>query len=195
MIHARLEQTEAAEAAVQRAIKADAKCDLLWIAWNEIGSAWYAAGNYSRSATAYGEATIINPQEPQAWFNLGVSFHKIGDLEAARDSYQQAVDLKESYPGAWHNLGIVCAQKGDNLAAMNAFRREVNWVPDNIRAWYDLAVTLEKLGRDDEARVAYHKVDLLSNAAGDSPSLPEETLHQIEPKTGPIPSTQSLSGK
>jgi Flp pilus assembly protein TadD len=191
IIHARLEQTEAAEAAVQRAVKADPKCDLLWMAWNEIGLAWYSAGNYSRSATAYGEATIIVPSEPQAWFNLGVSFHKLGDLDAARDSYQQAVDLKESFPGAWHNLGIVCAQKGDHQAAMNAFRREVNWVPDNIRAWYDLGVTLEKLGRDDEARIAFHKVDLLSNAAADLSGTPGELSGDHGPKTGPIPTKET----
>jgi len=191
MIHARLEQVDAAEAAVQRAIKADPKCDMLWMAWNEIGLAWYAENNYSRSATAYGEATIITPDEPQAWFNLGVSFHKLGDLDAARDSYQQAVDLKESFPGAWHNLGIVCAEKGDHLAAMNAFRREVNWVPDNIRAWYDLGVTLDKLGRNDEARVAYNKVDQLSNAATDIPSMPVDLPPSAEPKTGPIP-TRSM---
>jgi len=191
IIHARLEQTDAAEAAVQRAVKADPKCDLLWMAWNEIGLAWYSAGNYSRSATAYGEATIIVPGEPQAWFNLGVSFHKLGDLDAARDSYQQAVDLRESFPGAWHNLGIVCAQKGDHQAAMNAFRREVNWVPDNIRAWYDLGVTLEKLGRDDEARIAFHKVDLLSNAAADLSGIPAEFSGDHGPKTGPIPTKQT----
>ena len=191
IIHARLEQTEAAEAAVQRAVKADPKCDLLWMAWNEIGLSWYSAGSYSRAATAYGEATIIVPDEPQAWFNLGVSFHKLGDLEAARDSYQQAVDLKESFPGAWHNLGIVCAQKGDHLAAMNAFRREVNWVPDNIRAWYDLGVTLEKLGREDEARVAFHKVDLLSNDAAALSGVPGGISSAHEPKTGPIPMKQA----
>jgi tetratricopeptide (TPR) repeat protein len=187
IIHARLEQTDAAEAAVQRAIKADPKCDLLWMAWNEIGQSWYAAENYSRAATAYGEATIIVPDEPQAWFNLGISFHKLKDLESARDSYQQAVDLKESFPGAWHNLGIVCAEKGDHMAAMNAFRREVTWVPDNLRAWYDLGVTLEKLGRKDEAYVAFHKVDLLTQAAADFSSSNAETLTSaVEPKTGPI---------
>jgi Flp pilus assembly protein TadD len=192
MIHARLEQTEAAEAAVQRAVKADPKCDLLWMAWNDLGLAWYSAGNYSRAATAYGEATIIKPDEPQAWFNLGVSFHKLGDLEAARASYQQAVDLKESLPGAWHNLGIVCAQNGDHLAAMNAFRREVNWSPCNIRAWYDLGVTLEKLGRDDEARVAFQKVDLLEHAAAESSTASDEIAAGSEPITGPIPTKQNL---
>ncbi len=187
IICARLEQSEDAEAAVRRAVKADPKCDLLWMAWNEIGLAWYAAGNFQRAATAYGEATVIVPTEPQAWFNLGVSFHKLKDLEAARDSYQHAVDLKESFPGAWHNLGIVCAEKGDHLAAMNAFRREVNWVPDNIRAWYDLGVTLQKLGREDEAHVAFHKVDLLSNAAADLSGGVADSPSIHEPKTGPIP--------
>jgi tetratricopeptide (TPR) repeat protein len=191
IIHARLEQTEAAEAAVFRAIKADPKCDLLWMAWNEIGLAWYSAGNYSRAATAYSEATILVPGEPQAWFNLGVCFHKLGDLEAARDSYQQAVDLKESFPGAWHNLGIVCAKKGDDPAAMNAFRREVNWVPDNIRAWYDLGVTLQKLGREDEARAAFQKVDLLSHAAAKPANVPGDVSNAQELKTGPIPKKQT----
>jgi len=191
IIHARLEQAEAAEAAVIRAVKTDPKCDLLWMAWNEIGLAWYAAGNYSRAATAYSEATIIVPSEPQVWFNLGVSFHKLGDLESARDSYQQAVDLKESLPGAWHNLGIVCTQNGEHQAAVNAFRREVNWVPDNIRAWYDLGVTLRKLGREDEARVAFDKVDSLSQSAAAPSNIPVEISVGEELKTGPIPTKRT----
>jgi tetratricopeptide (TPR) repeat protein len=193
MIHARLEQIEQAEAAIARAIKADPKCELLWIAWNEIGLAWYSSGNYSRAATAYGDATILQPDEPQAWFNLGASFHKLGDLEAARDSYQQAVDLKESFPGAWHNLGIVCAQRGDHQAAMNAFRREVNWVPDNIRAWYDLGVTLEKLGKEEDARIAFRKVDLLGHALSDASAATSEFLGGFDAKTGPIPTKQNPS--
>jgi tetratricopeptide (TPR) repeat protein len=191
MIHARLEQTEAAEAAVQRAAKADPKCDMLWMAWNELGLAWYSAGNFSRSANAYGEATIVQPGQPQAWLNLGVSFHKLGDLDSARDAYQQAVDLKESFPGAWHNLGIVCAEKGETEAAMNAFRREVNWAPDNIRAWYDLGVTLEKLNREDEAKVAFGKVDQLTNAAANL-SSPPIAPPEFTVKTGPIPVKQQL---
>ncbi|HUB68638.1 MAG TPA: tetratricopeptide repeat protein [Candidatus Methylacidiphilales bacterium] len=165
MVHARLEQTEASEAAVHRAAKADPKCDLLWMAWNDLGQAWYSAGDYHRAANAYGEATMLKPDEPEAWFNLGVSYHQIGDLKAARDSYQHAVDLKESMAGAWHNLGIVCAQKEDHGAAMTAFRREVHWAPNNVRAWYDLGVTLQKLGRDKEAAIAFAKVDTLTPGA------------------------------
>lgn len=162
MIHARLEQTEAAEAAVLRAVRTDSKCDLLWMAWNDLGLAYYAAGDFHAAATAYGEATMIKPDEAEAWFNLGVSYHRTGDLKAARDAYQQAVDLRESMSGAWHNLGIVCGQTNDHIAAMNAFRQEVGWAPGNVRAWYDLGITLEKLGRREEAKVAFARVDMLS---------------------------------
>jgi tetratricopeptide (TPR) repeat protein len=198
MIHARLEQTEAAEAAVLRAVKADPKCDLIWMAWNDLGLAWYTAGDYKRSANAYGEATMIKPDEPEAWFNLGVSYHQAGDLEAARDAYQHAVDLKESLAGAWHNLGIVCVQKGDHGAAMTAFRREVSYAPDNVRAWYDLAVTLEKLGRHEEARIAHAKVDSLSQGKTvsftplESAAPPPNRRNQItEPLAPPVPESQN----
>jgi tetratricopeptide (TPR) repeat protein len=191
MIHARLDQTEAAEAAVQRAAKADSKCELLWMAWNELGLAWYEAGHFSRSAAAYSESTIVQPGEPQAWFNLGVSFHQLGDLDAAHDAYQQAVDLDETFPGAWHNLGIVCAEKGDLESALNAFRREVNGAPDNIRAWYDLGITLEKLGRDGEAKIVFGKVDELTQAAANL-SVPSEAAElDAAIRTGPIPAKRT----
>jgi Flp pilus assembly protein TadD len=105
---------------------------------------------------------MIKPDEAEAWFNLGVSYHRTGDLKAARDAYQQAVDLRESMSGAWHNLGIVCGQINDQVAAMNAFRQEVVWAPTNVRAWYDLGVTLEKMGRREEAKLAFARVDSLS---------------------------------
>ena len=162
MIHARREQTDAAEAAVLRAVRTDSKCDLLWMAWNDLGLAYYAAGNFTDAAVAYGEATMIKPDEAEAWFNLGVSYHRTGDLRAARDAYQQAVDLRESMTGAWHNLGIVCGQMEEHPAAMTAFRQEVVWAPGNVRAWYDLGVTLEKMGRREEAKIAFSRVDALS---------------------------------
>jgi len=164
MIYSRLEQPEAAEAAVQHAVKIDPKCDMLWMAWNDLGLAFFSNGNYQQAATAYGEATMIKPDEPEAWFNLGVSYHQSGDLKTARDSYQQAVDLKEAQPVAWHNLGIVCAQMNDYHAAMKAFRQEVHWDPNNVRAWYDLGVALEKLDHYDQAAIAFAKVDVLSPA-------------------------------
>jgi tetratricopeptide (TPR) repeat protein len=189
MIHARLEQTEAAEAAVLRAVRTDSKCDLLWMAWNDLGLAHYAVGNFPAAAIAYGEATMIKPDEAEAWFNLGVSYHRTGDLKAARDAYQQAVDLRETMSGAWHNLGLVCGQTNDHAAAMTAFRQEVIWAPSNVRAWYDLGVTLEKLGRREEAKVAFARVDALSprklSRTARVPLPPSASVEAESPESGP----------
>ncbi len=169
MIHSQKEEIEEAEAAVRRAAEIDPKCDLLWMAWNELGMALYAAGDFTRAADAYGEATMIKPDESEAWFNVGVSYHQDGDLKAARDAYQHAVDLQQSMAAAWHNLGIICNETNDHHAAMAAFRQEVHSDPDNIRAWYDFAVSLDKLGRSDDAAVAFAKVELLGQAQIEAP--------------------------
>jgi tetratricopeptide (TPR) repeat protein len=166
MVHARLEQPEVAEADVRRATLLDPKCDLLWMAWNDIGLAWYTEKNYPRAAVAYGEGTVLKPDEPEAWFNLGVSHHRTGNLQGARECYQRAVDLRNTLAGAWHNLGIICAETNDLPAAQLAFQREVASSPQNIRAWYDLGVTYEKLGKAAEAREAFARADALGGTEG-----------------------------
>ena len=169
MIHSHLEQAEEAEAAVNRASKADSKCELIWMAWNELGVLHYSSGRFPQAARAYGEATMIKPDEPEAWFNLGVSYHQSGEVMEARKAYQQAVDLKQSMAPAWHNLGIICLEGNDLEGAAAAFRQEVNCDSTSVRAWYDLGVSLEKLGRTDEARRAFAKADTLSYASHDAP--------------------------
>jgi len=183
MIYARLEQTAAAEAAVMSAVKADPKCELLWMAWNDLGLTLYSAGEYQRASVAYSEATMIKPDEPEAWFNLGVSYHQGGDLKAAKDAYQHAVDLNVSLARAWHNLGIICSQTGDDAGALTAFQQEVNWDPDNVRALYDLGVTMEKLGNVVGARAIYAKLDTLSQVqqATEQPSIGKTTAHLSNP--------------
>ena len=163
MGYARLEQTEAAEAAARSAQQTDPKCELLWMAWNDLGLAWFTEKNFGRSAAAYAEATQLKPDESGAWFNLGVSYHQSGDLKAARESYQKAVDLNGSLAEAWHNLGTVCAEMGDFKTAVAAFRRETNWSPNNVRAWYDLGVACEKADDHDAAKAAFARAEALGD--------------------------------
>jgi hypothetical protein len=55
---------------------------------------------------------------------------------------------------------------------MTAFRQETRWEPENGQGWRDLGVTLEKLGRDDEAREALAKAVELEAAAGTKDARP-----------------------
>jgi Flp pilus assembly protein TadD len=157
MVQARLDRPEAAEAAVRQATETDPKCDLLWMAWNDLGLCWFARKQYDHALSAYGEATRLKPDEPDAWFNLGVSHHQLGDLKAAREAYRHAVDLKEAMAVAWHNLGLICVEENELAAAMTAFRQETRWEPARVEGWRELSEVLRKLGRDDEAAEAQAK--------------------------------------
>jgi len=172
MIHARLEKPEEAEAAVLCAAQADPACELLWMAWNDLGLAWYSEKNYERAAQAYKQATLLKPDEAEAWLNLGISHHQHGDFPAARDSYRRAIELNAAFAGAWHNLGNVCAELGHLEEAVAAFRKETHLAPNNMRAWYDLGVTFEKLAYNDDARIAFARAEALEAAQRRATSAP-----------------------
>jgi tetratricopeptide (TPR) repeat protein len=165
MIQARLDRPEAAEVSARKAAETDPKCDLLWMAWNDLGLAWFARKEYGAAAKAYGEATRLKPDEAEAWFNLGVSYHQAGDLKTARDAYQRSVELKEGMTAAWHNLGLICAGDNELPAAMTAFRQETRWEPDNIQGWRELGSVLGKLGREEESGEALARAKELEAAA------------------------------
>jgi tetratricopeptide (TPR) repeat protein len=169
MVQARLDRPEPAEAAVRKAALADPKCDLLWMAWNEVGLSWFIRKKYADAARAYEEATRLKPDESETWFNFGVSQHQAGDLKAARAAYQHAVELKEALAGAWHNLGLICAQENELAAAMTAFRQETRWDPENAQGWRELGAVLGKLGREDEAQEILAKAREMSEAAAKDP--------------------------
>ena len=162
MIYARLGQTTAAGAAIQRVIQIDAECDLLWMAWNDLGLAWFAENNFRRASEAYERATALKPDDAGVWFNLGTTYHQSGDLPEAQKAYQRALDLKDSLAEGWHNLGLVRAETGNLSGAVDAFQRETVVVPSNMRAWYDLGVASEQLGRHAAAKEAFAKAEQLA---------------------------------
>jgi tetratricopeptide (TPR) repeat protein len=172
MIQARLDRPEAAEVSARKAAEIDPKCDLLWMAWNDLGLAWFARKEYGAAAKTYAEATRLKPDEAEAWFNLGVSHHQAGDVRTAREAYQRSVELKEGMAAAWHNLGLICADDNELPAAMTAFRQETRWEPDNIQGWRELGSVLGKLGRDEESGEARARAKELEAAALKKPSAP-----------------------
>jgi tetratricopeptide (TPR) repeat protein len=162
-IHARLEQTGPATLAIQQAVEIDPKCDLLWMAWNELGKAHYALGASRNAAEAFAKATEVKPGEAEGWFNLGLARQVSGAREEARECYLKTVQLDEKFHLAWHNLGIVCADLKRQAEATRAFQSEVGLKPDNARAWYDLGVSLESEGREAEAAKAFAQAEALDH--------------------------------
>ncbi len=68
--------------------------------------------------------------------------------------------------------GNASFRRADFANAAKRYASAVSDKPDDPAAYYGLGMALSKLGRDDEARVAYGKARELAQRSGDGDSLP-----------------------
>ena len=74
--------------------------------------------------------------------------------------------------------GSAAFRSGDFAAAAKRFASAVEVSPEDPAAYYGLGMALAKLGRDDDARVAYAKARELSRGALDTGELPHEVRYR-----------------
>ena len=74
--------------------------------------------------------------------------------------------------------GSAAFRTGDYNVAAKRFASAVVVNPEDAAAYYGLGMALAKLGRDDDARVAYAKARELSRGALDNEELPHEIKYR-----------------
>jgi eukaryotic-like serine/threonine-protein kinase len=112
-------KTEAAEA-FQRALERAPN----YVAYSNLGSLAFAAGDYRKALSYYRSARDLKPREDVAWRNIADCYLVLGDASATRENYAQAASL----------LGEVLATN-----------------PNEGRSWMTLAFYHAKVGRRTEA--------------------------------------------
>ncbi len=74
--------------------------------------------------------------------------------------------------------GSAAFRSGDFAAAAKRYASAVVVGPEDAAAYYGLGMALAKLGRDDDARVAYAKARELSRGELDSDAIPHEIKYR-----------------
>ena len=74
--------------------------------------------------------------------------------------------------------GSAAYRGGDYAAAAKRYASAVVVNPEDAAAYYGLGMALAKLGRDDEARVAYAKARELSRGELDAEAMPHEIRYR-----------------
>ena len=64
-----------------------------WTTYSNLGTAYFFLKKYSDSATAYGEAVALNPNDSEVAVNLADAYRWSGQQDKARQAYQQAISL------------------------------------------------------------------------------------------------------
>ncbi len=124
-----------------------------------LGIAYTAQQQVDEAISAYQQAIQFKPDYAEAHNNLGDLLMKQGRHGEAIASFQAAVQHKPDHAKAYYNMGRSFRQVKNAAAAAEAFQRALSVQPDFPRAQTDLASVLSELGRDEEARLSYARLN------------------------------------
>lgn len=85
------------------ALLAATGCEDKSVRFNQMGTEYYRAGDYSRARAAFEEAIAINPEVGEYYFNRGACEQSLGHYDMAIHNYEMAVRLSPRIVQAFQN--------------------------------------------------------------------------------------------
>lgn len=152
--HAAMGDTEAALAALDRAIERDST---LAGAFSTRALALGTLGRWPEAESSARRATSLTPENAEAWANLGDALTQQGKAAEAIVASRHAVELDGSQASLWYNYGVSLAATQDVAGAMQAYQKALAIDETHVGAWNNLGAIYGGQGRLEEARAAYAK--------------------------------------
>ena len=135
-------------------------------ALNNLGAAYYLAGDFKGAAESWDRSLAIKPSR-NAYSNTGSMYFYLGDFERAVERYINAANLAPNDYRMWGNLGDAYHFQGSQeQVAEVAYKRaidlgearlEVN--PDDLMVISDVALYYSRIGNVDKARELHEKAN------------------------------------
>ena len=127
-------------------------------ALNNLGAAYYFAGDFRQAAAAYEESIRIKPTRG-AFSNMGTMYFYLNEFETAADRYAQAVNLAPMDHRLWGNLAdAYYFSNGMHQAADVAYRRAISLGEERFKVnssdhetAYELAYYYSRVGERQRA--------------------------------------------
>lgn len=116
-----------------------------------------------------------SPTNGRAWMNAGLIYMSRGELASARRYFEHAKEIAPGYAYVRMNLSVLEAHEGRLDKALSEAQEAVRLRPDLAPTHFYLGRALEKLGRTDEAAVAYRLAIRLDPRASEA----KEALAQL----------------
>lgn len=139
------------------------ECQLLGVAWNELGVSMRREGNYVGAIEVFLRAIEWRPGVAEVWFNMGVAMDKSGQTQGALKSFRQAVRLKPELTAAWNNLGTIYMEQNLPKEAVEVFQQIIQLEPEYANGWFNLGMALEKIGQQEEANRCFETAKTLES--------------------------------
>ena len=126
----------------------------LLAACNNLGTLAFYRKDYAQAQKWFEVAVRKDPGNPSSVYNLGLAEKALGKTSEAKAHFIDAWE-NHRYPDAGNELGLQSLASGNTAEAAGIFSGIVRSAPQYLPAYYNLGLSLERLGRNDEARRAF----------------------------------------
>jgi tetratricopeptide (TPR) repeat protein len=123
---------------------------------------------YREASNAYQKAINADPENVIAWAKSGAVMALIGETGTALEYYNTALALQPNNPDVAHQRGLLYFSQGKFEDALEDFDAAFSHDIENPQHIYYRAQSLEKLGRNDEAKRTWKLATSLFKQAGDT---------------------------
>jgi tetratricopeptide (TPR) repeat protein len=154
-LHRRLGDREAAQAALEKAVKARPEDPVALVA---VGVNAYVAGDTAAARASFEKARGIDPRSAAASVNLALLDWEEGNPDAARKNLERALAADPAAPEALNNMGILDGARGAVDAAAENFRRALEAGAPKRTAIYNLGTLQLQAGHLIEATATLQRV-------------------------------------
>jgi len=117
-----------------------------------LGAVYDDFANYAAAAESYEEFIRLESTFGEAYSRLGIVYLKMNESDKAKAALQKAVELEPRNSEIWYNLGSLAFTSQDMSLAEQYLRTALEVNPLYSDAHYKLGQTLQRLGREDEAK-------------------------------------------
>ncbi|MDI6757101.1 MAG: tetratricopeptide repeat protein, partial [Endomicrobiia bacterium] len=129
-------------------------------AWNNLGTLYFARGDYGPAALNFEIAYRLEPANSSSKVNAGMAYSRMGNFDRARTAFEEA--LRQNFnPTAANELGLMRYARGDYASAEKIFSDIIAREPSFAAARYNMGLALSKT-RPSEAQRYFEEYERMT---------------------------------
>ncbi|MEM8952756.1 MAG: tetratricopeptide repeat protein [Verrucomicrobiota bacterium] len=146
-------------------------------AWNELGIAQGAHGDWEQALTSFLESIKVDGGRfSKPWNNLGTAHANLGNNEKALEAFRKATDLNPLEFDAWGNMGTILLRLNQPEEAIKVFDKTLELRPMSPATYHNKGLALARLGRGQEAAASLGRAAEMNSA---NPSFRTAYAYQL----------------
>ncbi len=128
-----------------------------WEAWNNLGNAFSALGDFEKAVAALRRASELNPNSPPVRFNLAANIGRAGDLAEAERQLRAMADEFPQDTRALREVHALRKEQGREEEALEAIEAAAQRDPSDVELLLALASHRLLMHQMEAAEAAYHQ--------------------------------------